>query len=296
MNLHLLRTFSALVSTGSFSRAALALFISQPAVSKGVQQLERELGTSLLDRSAHGVALTEAGHVLYDYAQRIFASEKAVEMALAELKGLARGHLVIGASQTIGTYLLPQLLGAFHQRYPGVRLSLEIANTQQVIDSLRRTPLNIAYVEGPVRGDDLGVSIWRTDQMVVIAPPHHPLAGHTAVSLKTLAQEPYLQREPGSGTGDIIARAFAERGLALNIAMELGSNQAIKQAVSAGLGISIVSEATIALERASGTLSVIGVRDFQLGRPLFCVQIRDRPASRAALAFQTLLSGASEAA
>lgn len=289
MNLHLLRVFASLAKAGTFSEAARLLYISQPAVSKGVQQLERELGVQLLDRTSRRVTLTEAGQLLYEYAGRIFAMEKAAESGLAELQGLERGQLLIGASQTIGTYLLPPALGLFHQQYPKLRLHLEIANTQQVIEGLRKTPLGLAYVEGPVSGEDLEVSIWRHDPMVVIAPPNHPLVRRRSVTFEMLAQEPYLQREPGSGTGEIVANVFAERHHAPNVALILGGNQAIKQAVIAGLGVSIVSEATIALERAARELAIIHVRDFKLSRPLYCVRIQGRPLSRAAAAFQTLL-------
>lgn len=292
MNLHLLRVFTALVKAETFSGAARLLYISQPAVSKSVQQLERELGVQLLDRTAKRVTLTEAGQLLYEYAGRIFAMETAAESGLAELQGLERGQLLIGASQTIGTYLLPPALGVFHQRYPKLRLHLEITNTQQVIESLRQTPLGLAYVEGPVSGEDLDVSVWRRDQLVVIAPPDHALVRRRSVTFEMLADEPYLQREPGSGTGEIAASVFAERQRTPNIALILGSNQAIKQAVIAGLGISIVSEATITLERAAGKLAIIQVRDFRLSRPLYCVRIHGRPLSRAAAAFQALVSRA----
>ncbi|MBZ0302445.1 MAG: LysR family transcriptional regulator, partial [Anaerolineae bacterium] len=171
MNLYLLRVFATVAEHGSFSQAARALYISQPAVSKGVQSLEQQIGMRLLDRSHRDISLTEAGHLLYDYAQRIFAAERAAESALEQLNGLERGHLALGASHTIGTYLLPPLMGLFHQRYPGVRLSLEIANTQQILIDLRTRPLDLAFVEGPVSDANLVVAPWRTDRLVVIAPP-----------------------------------------------------------------------------------------------------------------------------
>jgi len=277
------------VKSGTFSGAARTLYISQPAVSKSVQQLERELGVPLLDRTSRRVVLTEAGQLLYEHAGRIFATEKAAESSLAELQGLERGQLLIGGSQTIGTYLLPPALGIFHQRYPKLRLHLEIANTQQVVESLRHTPLGLAYVEGPVSGDDLDVSVWRQDRLVVIAAPEHPLVRRRTVTFEMVAREPYLQREPGSGTGEITTSVFTERHCTPNVALILGSNQAIKQAVMAGLGISIVSESTIVLERAAGKLAIIQVRDLKLSRPLYCVRVRGRPLSRAATAFQELL-------
>ena len=247
LNLHLLRIFTAVAEHNSFSRAAKALYISQPAVSKGVQELEEQVGLLLLDRSRRKLALTEAGLLLYQYAQRLFAAEHAAETALEQLQGLERGHLAIGASHTTGTYLLPPLLSWFHQRYPGIRLSLEIANTQSVLENFHTRPLDMAFVEGPVKATDLIVSAWRADHLVAIAPPSYPLIQRQPVALAELATEPYVQREL-VGTREVVEDAFKQKGLELNVAIELGGNQVVKQTVSAGLGISIVSDATIALE------------------------------------------------
>ena len=287
LNLHLLRIFATVVDQHGFSRAAAALYISQPAVSKSVQELENQLGVLLIDRSQRRLMLTEAGSILFEHAQRLFAVERAAEAALEQLHGLKRGRLSIGASQTIGTYLLPPLLGQYHQRYPGVQLSLEIENTQRVIDDLRTQPLDLAFVEGPVSDPDLVVSTWRTDRLVIIAPPRHPLTNQR-VSLEQVTQYPYVQRESGSGTRNIVEQALHERGVSLNVALELGSNQAVKQAVIAGLGISIVSEATLELEQNTGILAVIEPHDFYLSRPLSQVTIQGRPESRALAAFRDL--------
>jgi DNA-binding transcriptional LysR family regulator len=287
LNLHLLRIFTTVVEQHSFSRAATVLYISQPAVSKSVQELENQLGVILIDRSQRRLMLTEAGRILFEHAQRLFAVERAAEAALEQLHGLERGRLSIGASQTIGTYLLPPLLGLFHQRYPGVQLSLEIENTQRVIDDLRTKPLDLAFVEGPVSDPDLVVTTWRTDRLVVIAPPDHPLSAQR-VSLEQVTHYPYVQRESGSGTRNIVEQALYQRALKLNVALELGSNQAVKQAVIAGLGISIVSEATLDLEQNAGILAVIEPYDFYLSRPLSQVTIQGRPESRALAAFRDL--------
>jgi DNA-binding transcriptional LysR family regulator len=287
LNLHLLRIFTTVVEQHGFSRAATVLYISQPAVSKSVQELENQLGVLLIDRSQRRLVLTEAGMILFEHAQRLFAVERAAEAALEQLHGLERGHLSIGASQTIGTYLLPPLLGLFHQRYPGVQLSLEIENTQRVIDDLRTKPLDLAFVEGPASDPDLVITTWRTDRLVVIAPPDHPLSARR-VSLEQVNHYPYVQRESGSGTRDIVEQALFQRGLKLNVALELGSNQAVKQAVIAGLGISIVSEATLDLEHNAGILAVIEPYDFYLSRPLSLVTVQGRPESRALAAFRDL--------
>lgn len=289
LNLHLLRIFAAVATTQSFSHAAKTLYISQPAVSKGIRQLESQLGMELVDRSMPIFTLTESGRLLHQHALHIFAAEHAAEVALEELQGLVRGSLALGASQTIGTYLLPPLMGQFHRQYPGVRLSLEILNTHQIVERLRSAPLDLAFVEGPVTSNNLTITPWRVDRLVIIAPPDHPLVTQSSLTLEQITTEPFIMREAGSGTRENIETAMRERGLHLNIAMELGSNSAVKEAVSAGLGISIVSEATIKLERAVGTVAVVDVPDFTLERSLRQLSVAERPLSHAATAFQMML-------
>lgn len=289
MNLHLLRLFATVAEHGSFSRAASLLYISQPAISKGVQELERQLGTALLDRSGRGVALTEAGAILLQHAQQLFAVERAAEAALEQLEGLERGQLAIGASSTIGIYLLPPLLGRFRQRYPGIRLFLDIGNTQQIGERLRTTPLDTVFVEGPVDLQHTDVTPWRDDTLVVIAAPHHTLVGKRHIPLHDVLGEPFVLREGGSGTRNVIEQALHERGIALKVLMELGSTEAIKQVVCAGLGLAIVSEATIGLELQAGRLAVLDVPELTLARTLTRLHVIGRPASRALQAFEALL-------
>jgi DNA-binding transcriptional LysR family regulator len=288
LNLHFLRIFNAVAEYNNFSRAAEALYISQPAVSRAVQELEEEIGLPLLDRSHRTITLTEAGALLHQYAQRLFAVEQAAETTLEQLKSLERGHLALGASHTTGTYLLPPLMSRFHEQYPGIRLSLEIANTQTILEKLHTQPMDLAFVEGPVRDTEYVAAPWRTDRLVVIAPPKHPLVERQPVTLLQLAAEPYLQRELGSGTRDIVEAAFHRQELTLNVAIELGSNQAIKQAVSAGLGISIVSNATLDLELSAGTLAVLDLQEVDFRRVLSRVTLKEKPLSRAASAFLQL--------
>ena len=290
MNLHLLRIFATVAEYGSFSQAAQRLYISQPAVSKAVQELERQLGTILIDRSGHKVLLSEAGILLQQHAQQIFALERSAETTLEQLHGLERGHLALGGSHTTGTYLLPPTLGLFHRQYPGIKLSLEIGNTQQVVDRLLAGILDMAFVEGPVEESNVLIRPWRVDKLVVIASPDHPLVNQQPVSLDQLLAEPFIMREQGSGTRTIIEQAFRERNLRIQIAMELGSNQVVKQAVSAGLGISIVSESTIIVALKAGMLAVLDVPDFALTRTLAQIAVKGRLPSYALSAFQKLLT------
>lgn len=286
INLHLLRLFSAVADTGSFRGAADRLVISQPAVSRGVQELERQLGAELIDRAARPLSLTEAGRVLHEHAVAIFALEQQAEAALGELDTLGRGRLAIGASTTVGIYLLPDLLGGFRRAHPGISLFLDIGNTAQVVEHLRHHPLDLAFIEGPVpASDDLVVAPWRQDRLVPIAAPDHPLARPGGATIEELLATPFLHREPGSGTREVVEAALRTHGEPPPVAMELGSTEAIKQAVAAGLGVSIVSAAAVVQELALGRLVVPEIAGLQVERTLTLLRVAGRPASRAARAF-----------
>ncbi len=298
MNLHLLRIFATVARRKSFSRAAEDLVISQPAVSKGVRELERQLGLALLDRSRGGVTLTEAGETLFSYAQRLFAIEDAAEVAVAQLKQVERGTLAIGASATIGIYLLPSLLGEFHRRYPDAQPSLDIAATRDILQRLLTSPLDVAFVEGPADVEGLIVTPWREDTLVVIAAPDHPLAhvqrrgGQSSVHndfVRRIVAEGFIQREPGSGTREIVDEGMRERGIALRVAMEVNNTEGVKQMVSAGLGLAIVPSVTIAAELATGRLVTLDAPELTLHRWLWRAQVVDRPVSPALRAFLAIL-------
>lgn len=290
MNLHLLRLFTAVAQHGSFSRAAAAVFVSQPAVSKAVQELERQVGAALVDRSRQGIALTAAGEALYRYAQQIFLTEQAAEIELARLRGVEQGRLTIGASPTIGTYLLPRLLAAYQQRYPDIRLFLDIGTTHEIATRLLQTPIDIAFVEGPVTDDRLTVIPWWEDDLVVIAPANHHLAQQTHVTLAQILAEPFIGREADSGTRAIIDDHLRARGIVLPVAMEVGSTEAIKQMVGVGLGLAMVSAATIRTEVAAGYLIVLAVPELAVSRRLLHLQVTERPISASAQAFLALLA------
>lgn len=292
LNLHFLRVFTAVAESRSFSRAAELLFLSQPAVSKAVRELEQQVGLALLDRSARPVALTEAGAVLLEHARQMFADERAAERALDQMRDLGAGSLAVGASSTIGIYLLPPAIARFHRRYPRIKLFLDIGNTQQVAEHLRSASLDIAFVEGPVEGEGLDVVPWRPDELAAIAPPEHPLAGGEPVTLERLLEEPFVLREPGSGTREVIELALRARGAALTVPLELGSTEAIKRAVIAGMGLAIVSVATVTTELATGQLRLIPVPELPLDRQLTRLCIVGRPPSPAVRAFLELLDEA----
>jgi DNA-binding transcriptional LysR family regulator len=287
LNLHLLRLFHAVQRHGGFSRAAAALHVSQPAVSKGLRELEGQLGAPLLERRPEGPALTEAGRRLAPHVEALFAAERAAEEAIAELRGLARGVLHVGASTTVATYHLPPVLGAFHSRHPGIELVLTSANTASVAERLRARELDVALVEGPVSDPGLVVRPWRDDPLVLIASPSHPFAS-TPPGPADLEAALFLVREPGSGTREVVEAALARQDLRPR-SMEVGSTEVIKQMVAAGVGVALVSARAAADQIALGKLRVVALPGFSVSRVLTQLSIPGRQPSPAAAAFARLL-------
>ena len=227
LNLHHLRIFATVAERGGFSRAASALRISQPAVSKSVAELERQLGTTLIDRSGRTTTLTAAGTVLFTRARELFAVEQSAEDELRSLKGLEGGVLRIAASTTVVNYLLPAYLARFHDAYPRVTLRVASANTRDVARAMLGRRADIALVEGPVEHERLETLPWREDELVVIAHPGHTLAQRRRLRLADLADASFIVRERGSGTRRVAEEALAERGVSVKVGLELASTEAI---------------------------------------------------------------------
>lgn len=292
MNFNQLLIFHKVAELRHFTRASEALFISQPAVSKQVQQLEKALKQPLFTQIGQKVYLTEAGKLLYEYADRIFALATEAEFALEEMQRLERGRLSLGASTTIGTYLLPELLGRYKARYPGIDLVVEIANTEEIQSKLLAHRLEVGLVEGSVTHSELLESVWRRDVLVLIAAVPLERAAEEELTIhRFLAQQPpFILREQGSGTRSVLEKALAAQGVEpIRPIMELGSTEAIKRVVAAGLGVSFVSEHTIQMEVASGCLRQIPLRDFVVQRPLSIVRIKGKRLSKAAQSFLQLI-------
>jgi DNA-binding transcriptional LysR family regulator len=291
LNLHLLRLFAAVARHRNFSRAAEALHVSQPAVSKGVRDFEAQIGSRLLERGGQGgVTLTEAGDLLMRHAAALFAAERAAEEELAALRGLHRGSLSVGASTTIATYQLPPFLGAFHKRHPEVELRLTSGNTRAIVELLSLRELDIALVEGPVDEPGIEVRPWCEEEMVLIAAPDHRLARARApIAMEAIAQEILLIREPGSGTRDVVLAALDARRIVPRTILEIGSTEAIKRIVAAGFGIAIVSTAAAADQIALGRLVILKPRNFAVRRMLTRLSLSARQPSAAAAAFDAML-------
>ena len=290
INLHHLRLFTAVVQHEGFTRAAGKLNLSQPAISKSLSELERQLGLPLMERTGRTVRLTDAGRTLYARASELFGVERAAEQELRELRGLKRGTLRIAASTTIATYILPPFLGRFHTRYPRVRIRAINANTRTVLRMLLEFRVDVALVEGPVSDPRVSVEPWRDDELIVIAPPTHPLASRSGVTASMIAGEPFLVRETGSGTRAVTEQALAAHGVRLTNTMRVGGTEAIKQAVAAGLGLAIVSRAAAADQIALGRIAVLPMEGLTIRRTLAQIKLLGRAATASARQLEALLA------
>ncbi len=292
MDLHKLRAFAAVAAEGNITRAARRLSTSQPAISKAIAELEGALATALFDRLPRGVRLTEAGTVLLRHAERIFAAESAAEAELAELSGLTRGRLSIGASTTIGSYLIPHVFSAFHRAHPEVKLELEIANTSVIQAMVLDDRIDLGLTEGFVPREQLAAEVIHSDEMVVIAAAGHPLSRRPQLFARDLEGVPYIARERGSGTRDVIEAALASRSVNLEPAMALGATEAIKNVVASGAGIAIVSRLAVERELQAGRLVALQVTDLDIRRALHLVRLGGKRESPAVEAFIVMLRAA----
>lgn len=288
MNLHLLRIFVTVVEASSFSRAADRLGISQPATSKAVKELESQLDTVLLDRQGKGFRPSEPGRALYDYGRAIFALEREADEAVRSYYTLERGQLVIGASTTIATYWLPPCLVAFHARHPGIAISVVSANTRHITEELLECRIDVALVEGEVADPRVDIRPWRSEEMIVVAPREAPGEAVAGAAPETRT---WVMRERGSGSRAAAERILAEAGVMAPQVVEVGSNEAIVQAVAAGIGLGLVPRIC-----ARDQLALGRVRRYALGggpytRQLYRMRLPQRPVSQSALAFEALLAG-----
>ncbi len=288
MNLNHLRVFASVAEHGNLTRAARDLNVSQPAISKQLSDLEQDLGSQLVDRLPRGVRLTEAGEVLLTHVQRILQAERAAQQDLRDLRGLGRGKLSVGASTTVGSYLVPSLMGELHRQHPGVQLDLTIANTAAVQSSVLENSCDVGLIEGFVSSDLLAVETLIADDMVGIAAPAHPALRSTPLRAAALRDLPLLMREQGSGSREVIEAALRKRDLVLKPVMSLGSTEAIKNAVIHGLGIAIVSRLTVEHELHSKRLVELTFSDLHIRRDLYLVALKGKRHSPAASAFIAL--------
>jgi DNA-binding transcriptional LysR family regulator len=292
LNLNHLAIFRAVADTGSMSRGAELLLVSQPAVSRQIGLFEKSLGVILLDRLSRGVRLTHAGEVLAEYARRIFALEEQATLAMEELRGGSRGLVRVGASTTIAVYLLPQAIVAFSQSHPGVQVLLKVGRSDEITRQIQQGQLDVGYVEVRPDAKGLDAAVFRTDELVAIAARRHPLARKRIVSPRQLIDEPFVVRDTGSDTKSFVERELASRGLSVKPVMSVGSTEAVKTAVAAGVGVGIVSRLSTELEVKARRLVVLRLKGLEIQRPLYRIMTTVKPNSPAIHAFCQILGPA----
>jgi DNA-binding transcriptional LysR family regulator len=293
LSIRQLEVFVALVDQGSFTRAARHLGLSQSTVSGHIADLERRLGMRLVGRERSGVTPTGAGKVLLKPAREALRAERHARMAAAELTGLLRGSLAVGGSTIPAVYLVPQLLRAFRQLHPGVTVSLATGDSVEIAEAVAGGDVDVGCVGTRPRARGLQVAPAGHDELVVIVPPDHPLAGRRALSVKDLLPHPVVLREEGSGTRRAMLEALGLRGRAqeLDVVCHVGSTEAVKAAVRCGLGFSLVSNLAVADERAAGTLVAVPVRGLSARRAFWFVAREPESVSPAGQAFWELAVG-----
>lgn len=289
LNLHQLATFQVVAKHCSYVRAAEELHFSQPAVSAQIRQLEETLGVKLFDQIGRKTHLTQAGEELYRYSQRIFSVIEETWETMEALRSPHYGRLSVGADTTVGTYVIPDLLGKFHRSYPEVEITLEVVNRSTLVDALLNNRVDLA-VMGRVP-DEVAVTIepFKPNELVLIAAPTHRLAGRENVPFEELAREHFLMREIGSGTRATLEAVFQEEGLPLLVSMQVGNNSAIKQGVAAGLGIALISHAALEMELETRRLVILDVEGFPIMRQWRIVHLKEKHLSATARAFKAFL-------
>lgn len=288
ITLRQLRIFEAVARLGSISRAAAELHLTQPAVSMQMKQLESLLGLTLVEQVGKRLTLTQAGTELREHARDIALRVVDLSAAMDQLRGLERGQLRLAVVST-ANYFLPEVIAEFSRHHPGVRISLQVANRESVLAALAANTADLAITGRPPDSADIVAQRFMDNPLGVIAPPDHPLVGQGAVPLARLARETLVLREPGSGTRAALERHFAAHGLQIRPGCELGTNEALKQAVRAGLGLGMVSMQTLELELATGCLVLLPVEGFPIVRQWYVVQRARKRLSAAAQIFRGML-------
>lgn len=291
LNFHQLYIFHAVATHLSFSRAAKALELTQPAVSIQVQELEKSLGVTLFHRRPRKLGITQEGEIVFAYSQQIFSLSNKMMATVQEMQELETGHLTLGASTTPGEFVLPLAVGQFRRSYPGIRVELVISNTRSIIQRILDREIDLGMVgdRGEGYSDDLEMVDYVDDEIVLVASPDHPLAGISGVSPAQVVEHGLIVREEGSATRQVALRLFQSLGAEPRVELELGSNQAVKQAAGAGGGIGVISRLGIVAEVEAGMLAVLDVEGWVCRRPLTLVHPKDRYLSPAQRAFREFL-------
>jgi LysR family transcriptional regulator, low CO2-responsive transcriptional regulator len=293
MNLKQLEVFINVAESGSFSKGAEATFITQSTVSQHISALENEFGLKLLDRTGKGALLTEGGKLLLERARRLVDNAREIPLALSRFKGVEEAVLRIAGSGIPGEYMIPAALPLLISRFPGLTLMLVQGNSREVLAKLLAEEVEFGVVGGWLAEDGLELTPFARDELVLIAPAGHRWSGGGALPLEEMLGEPFVLRTRGSGTGKAATDALCEAGIdpaRLRVAAHLGSNEAVKRAVLAGVGVSFVSAISVQRELAQGALVQVPVQKVTISRQFYLASRKGRELSPAALAFSAMLT------
>ncbi|HEV2653828.1 MAG TPA: LysR family transcriptional regulator [Ktedonobacteraceae bacterium] len=289
INLHQLATFQVVAKHSSYVRAAEELHFSQPAVSAQIHQLEESMGVKLFDKIGRRTRLTQAGEELYLYSQKIFSLIDETLETMESLRSPQYGRLSVGADTTVGTYVIPGLLGKFRQIYPDVEITLEVVNRGYLLDAMVNNRVDMVVMGKIPTEVPVFVAPFAPNELVLVAPPTHRLAGCQHVPFSELGREHFLLREVGSGTRAALEGAFQEAGIPLQVSMQVGNNSAIKQGVAAGLGIALISRVALDMELETHRLVILDVEGFPITKQWRLVHLKDKNLSATARAFKSFM-------
>jgi len=290
MNFNQLKIFYAVARKKSFTMAAKELFLTQPAVTIQIQKMEANYGTKLFDRVGKKISLTEPGKILLLYAEKILILLAQADEALIDVKMLKSGKLTIGASATVGSYYLPKIFAVFGKKYPGIEIEMNVTNSYIVVEDVLAFKNDLGFVGRLHHLERLVVIPFLQEELVLIVPPDHPFAHEEGVSLRDLAGQPFIAREVGSATRELLEEKVGRKGISLKVAMDLASNEAIKKAVENGLGISIISRYVVQKEVDQGLLRMVPFAKEKIMRKFFIIYHEDKYLSSTLRAFLKIAS------
>lgn len=291
MNFNQLKIFYTVAKKKSFTMAARELFLTQPAVTIQIQKMEKDYETKLFDRVGKKIFLTESGKILFPYAEKILRLFAQAEEALIDVKGLKSGKLTIGASATVGSYYLPKIFEVFGKKYPNIEIHMNLTNSSNVVEDVLAFKNDLGFIGRLHHLERLVVIPFLEEELVLIVPPNHPLAYKEGVSLEDLNGQPFISREVGSATRELVEESVRRKGVSMRVVMDIASNEAIKKAVEDGLGISIISKYVVKKEVEQGLLRMISFAEGKIMRKFFIIYHEDKYLSTT---LRTFLKVASE--
>jgi len=290
MNLNRLWIFYNVAKLKGFSSAAESLFLTQPAVSTQIKLLEDSYNIKLFERYGKKIRLTTAGEVLLSYAERIFNLAKKADSVIEDVKKVNSGCLKISASLTMGTYYLPSILSVFKMKYPNIEIQMKVGNSEEVIENILSFNSDLGFIGHIVPIEKLIIAPFVEEELVIIVPSSHEFANQKTIKLSRLNGQHFIMREKGSGTREDIENKFKKENISVRVIMELGSNEAIKRAVEAGLGISIISVNIVKREVDAGLIKAIRLGEGKIIRSFYTIYHKDKYLSSIIRTFLSMAS------